>query len=201
MNECLITGMSNVGKTCFLINFAEYMGLKQLKFHVKQVAGYTLINSYSPIEAREKLISVEKNSTKEVQTINLEIPKGKTFKEIKIIDSCGLSEGIHPNKEIRLSMARTLQLIRESELVFHMIDLSTIKSGKEKILFTIDQMILDYASVEKSYAILANKVDLNSGKQNIQLLKSKFKNITILPISALYKTGFLDVKKMVFNYV
>ncbi|MFW6281403.1 MAG: GTPase domain-containing protein [bacterium] len=201
MNECLVTGMSNVGKTCFVINFAEYMGLKKLKFHIKQIAGYTSINSYSPVEAREKLISVEENSTREIHSINLKIPKGKTFKEIKIIDSCGLSEGIHPDKEIRLAMAKTLQLIRESKFIFHMIDLSSIKSHESNILETIDQMILDYASMEKNYAILANKIDLKSAEKNINILKSHFNGMIIIPISALYKTGFLEVKKMVYSYV
>ncbi|MEJ6950545.1 GTPase domain-containing protein [Natronospora cellulosivora (SeqCode)] len=201
MNDCLVTGMSNVGKTCFVINFAEYMGLKELKFHIKQLAGYTSISSYSPVEAREKLISVDENSTREVHTINLEIPKGKTFKEIKIIDSCGLSEGIHPDKAIRLAMANTLRLIRESQFIFHMIDLTNIKNDDNNLLFSIDKMILEYASLEKKYAILANKIDLQSAQKNIELLKARYKNILIIPISALYKKGFQDVKKMVYTYV
>lgn len=203
MNNCLVTGMSNVGKTCFVINFAEYMGIKELKFHVKQVAGYTAINSYTPNEARKKLISVKENSTREVQIIKLEIPKGKTIKELQLIDSCGLSDGIHPEEEIRLAMAKTLKLIRDSNFILHIIDVSNIdknKKGKD-ILLPIDRLILNYASLEKNYAILVNKIDLSFARSNFKLLKSRLKDIIIIPISALYQQGFKEVKKMVLSYV
>ena len=118
MKKCLVTGMPNVGKTCFVINFAEYMGVKELKFHVRQRAGYTAINSYNLSEARKKLISVKENTTKEVQLIKLEINKGKTIRELQLIDSCGLSDGIHPDEEVRRAMARTLRLIRDTNLFY-----------------------------------------------------------------------------------
>lgn len=203
MTDCLVTGMPNVGKTCFVVNFAEFMGLKELKFHVKQVAGYTSISSYTPKEARNKLISVKENSTREVQKIKLEIPKGKTIKELDIIDSCGLSNGIHPEEEVRLAMAKTLRLIRESKCILHIIDISNININRneEKILSPIDRVILNFACIEKNYAILANKIDLSVGRENVNILKKKFNNIIIIPISALYQKGFKEVKKLVLNYV
>lgn len=195
--------MPNVGKTCFVINFAEYMGVKELKLHVKQVAGYTSINSYSLDEARKKLVSVKENTTKEVQVIRLEVPKGKTIKELHLIDSCGLSDGIHPEEEVRLAMAKTLKLIRDTEFILHIIDINNIKKDKKgrDILFPIDRLILDYASLEKKYAILANKMDLTYAQNNFNILKNHLKDIIIIPISALYKEGFKEVKKMVLSYV
>jgi len=203
MADCLVTGMSNVGKTCFVINFAEYMGLKELKFHVKQLEGYTSINSYTPGEARNKLISVESTSTREVQAIKLEIPRGKTFKELKIIDSCGLSDGIHPEEEVRLAMARTIRLIRESSFVLHMIDITNINNIEDydDVLKPIDRLIVDYASLKPNYAILLNKIDLTYASQNLEILKNSFDNILIIPLSALYQQGFKEVKKLVFSYV
>ncbi len=203
MAECLVTGMSNVGKTCFVINFAEYMGLKELKIHVKQIEGYTSINSYTPGEARNKLISVKANSTREVQAIKLEIPRGKTFKELKIIDSCGLSDGIHPEEEVRLAMARTIRLIRESSYILHMIDITNINSDQnyDEVLKPIDRLILDYASLKQNYAVLLNKIDLSYARKNLKLLMQSFENLPIIPISALYQQGFKEVKKLVLNYV
>lgn len=195
--------MPNVGKTCFVINFAEYMGVKELKFHVRQRAGYTAINSYSLSEARKKLISVKENTTKEVQLIKLEINKGKTIRELQLIDSCGLSDGIHPDEEVRLAMARTLRLIRDTEFILHIIDIKNIKNDKKgkDILLPVDRLILDYASMEKKYAILANKMDLSFAEMNLKILKKNIKDIIIIPISALYKEGFKEVKKMVLSYV
>lgn len=195
--------MPNVGKTCFVINFAEYMGVKELKFHVRQRAGYTAINSYSLSEARKKLISVKENTTKEVQLIKLEINKGKTIRELQLIDSCGLSDGIHPDEEVRLAMAGTLRLIRDTEFILHIIDIKNIKNDKKgkDILLPVDRLILDYASMEKKYAILANKMDLSFAEMNLKILKKNIKDIIIIPISALYKEGFKEVKKMVLSYV
>lgn len=195
--------MPNVGKTCFVINFAEYMGVKELKFHVRQRAGYTAINSYSLSEARKKLISVKENTTKEIQLIKLEINKGKTIRELQLIDSCGLSDGIHPDEEVRLAMARTLRLIRDTEFILHIIDIKNIKNDKKgkDILLPVDRLILDYASMEKKYAILANKMDLSFAEMNLKILKKNIKDIIIIPISALYKEGFKEVKKMVLSYV
>lgn len=203
MKKCLVTGMPNVGKTSFVINFAEYMGVKELKLHVKQVAGYTAINNYSLDEARRKLISVKDNATKEVQLIKLEIAKGKSIKELQLIDSCGLSDGIHPDEEIRLAMARTLKLIRDTEFILHIIDINNIKKDKKDrdILLPVDRLILDYASLEKRYAILANKMDLSCAELNFKLLKNHLRDIIIIPISSLYKEGFKEVKKMVLSYV
>lgn len=203
MKKCLVTGMPNVGKTCFVINFAEYMGVKELKFHVRQRAGYTAINSYSLSEARKKLISAKENTTKEVQLIKLEINKGKTIRELQLIDSCGLSDGIHPDEEVRLAMARTLRLIRDTEFILHIIDIKNIKNDKKgkDILLPVDRLILDYASMEKKYAILANKMDLSFAEMNLKILKKNIKDIIIIPISALYKEGFKEVKKMVLSYV
>ncbi|MFW6281698.1 MAG: GTPase domain-containing protein [bacterium] len=201
MTDCLVTGMTNVGKTSFVINFADYMGLKKLKFHVKQVAGYTAINSYTPDEARDKLISIDENSTIDIQQIKLKIPRGKTFKELTIIDSCGLTEGIHPEEEIRLAMAKTIHLIRTSKCILHIIDISTINTEVENPLLPIDKMILDYACNKQNYAILANKIDLIYASINLEILKEKVSDVVIIPISALYKQGFNDIREMVLSYV
>lgn len=203
MSDCLVTGMPNVGKTCFVINFAEYMGLKKLKFHVRQLAGYTSISSYTPGEAMDKLVSYRSNFTRDVQSINLEIPAGKTIKRLEIIDSCGLSDGIHPDEEVRQAMARTIRLIRRSNLILHMIDITNLctQESDDDVLMPIDRMILNYASQEKNYAILANKTDLLQAAENLELLKKNLTDKLIIPISALYQKGFKEVKKLVLSYV
>lgn len=201
MTDCLVTGMTNVGKTCFVINFAEYMGLKELKLDIRQPAGFTSARSYSLVEARNQLVSTKKNFTREIQSVKMEVPVGKVYKELKIIDSCGLSEGIHPEEEIRLSMAHTIRLLRESNLIMHIIDLSNIKPEREEILLPIDKMIMDFASLEKNYVILANKIDLDFVKNNLKVLLEKYSTKKIIPISALYKQGFNEVKHLVLKNV
>lgn len=201
MSECLVTGLPNVGKTCFVINFAEYMGLKELKFNVRQTAGYTSITTFSPVEARRKLISVDSNYTREIQSIKMEIPVGKSFKELNIIDSCGLSSGINPDEEVRLAMAKTIRLLRASKMVLHIIDITNIRTTADRVLLPVDKLIMDYASLEKNYAVLVNKMDLLSSHNNLEVLRKKIRDKIIIPISALYQTGFKEVKKLVLSYV
>ncbi|WP_167935764.1 GTPase domain-containing protein [Halothermothrix orenii] len=193
--------MPNVGKTCFVINFAEYLGLDRLKLSIKQPAGYTSIRSYSVTEAREQLVSPESNFTDSVQSIDIEIPSGKVIKKLKIIDSCGLGDGIHPEYEVRLAMATTIRLIKNSDLILHIIDLTQLNMNSDELLQSVDKMIMNYASLEKNYAILANKVDLKTVKDRVNLLKNVINDKVIIPISALYKYGFKEVKKLVLSYV
>lgn len=200
MVDCLVTGVSNAGKTCFVINFAEYMGLKELKLFVKQQAGYTAVRSYTTNEARDQLVSLQENYTKEVQSVKLEIPVGKVFKELELVDSCGLSDGIHPEETVRIAMARTIRLIRESKIVFHIIDLTTIQPEGE-IILPVDKMIMEYAGREKEYIILANKIDLKYAQEKLPFLKKCTNNYRVLPISALYQKGFKEVRRLVLNYV
>ena len=117
-----------------------------------------------------KLISSDENTTRIVQIIKLKFQR-KTIKELQIIDSCGLSEGIHPEEEVR--MARTLKLIRESNCILHMIDAAKINidNKTEDILLPIDRLIFNYASTEKNYAIMANKIDLLENQEIINILK------------------------------
>jgi len=138
-----------------------------------------------------------------VQSINLEIPAGKTIKRLEIIDSCGLSDGIHPDEEVRQAMARTIRLIRRSNLILHMIDITNLctQESDDDVLMPIDRMILNYASQEKNYAILANKTDLLQAAENLELLKKNLTDKLIIPISALYQKGFKEVKKLVLSYV
>ncbi len=204
MSDCLIVGRPNVGKTSFVINFAEYMGLEKLKIHVKQPAGYTSIKKYMIKDARNILVSEKPNFTKNIQIIKIEIPAGKITKTLKLIDSCGLENGIHSDENIRKSMAVTLKKITKTKLILHIIDINQLIENidNKKILTAIDKMIYKYTKIDKNYAILLNKIDLiNSFKNKFNLIRQKLDFEYVIPISAVNQTGFQKVKKMVLNYV
>ncbi|MFW5998355.1 MAG: GTPase [Bacillota bacterium] len=201
MEECMVIGRPNAGKTCFVLNFAEYMGLKKLKLYKKQTAGYTTIQNYGIDEARNKLISKKSNYTKNLQSIKITIPKGKVKKTLKIVDSCGIKNGIHPDPGIREAMANTIKNIKKANLILHIIDISRINPQSESILTSVDKMIYNYSRIENNYVILLNKIDLEKYKKNIDLIKKHYHSQNIVSISALYKKGFKNVKKMVLKYV
>ena len=199
MARCLILGMPNVGKTCFTLNFAEYLGLKKIKMTIKQPAGFMATQTYHLEQAREELISAEPNKTRSLHSINLNLPLKKGKGELTLLDSCGLADGIHPDKKIRRAMAQTIKKIKESEIILHLIDLRRITDSEEMKIPLIDKMIVDYVEREQAYAILANKIDLKGTNQGLKFLEKELNEVFILPISALYQNGFKEVKSFVWR--
>lgn len=199
MSRCLILGRPNVGKTCFTLNFAEYLGLKKIKMTIQQPAGYMATQTFGIKEAREELISTEPNKTRSLKYIDLNLPMGKGQGQLTLIDSCGLADGIHPDVEIRKAMSQTIRQIRESEIILHIIDLSKLEYDKLLKISIIDDMLLKYVQSSQAYAILANKIDLEYTRKGLDFLRKEFKKILIIPVSALYQLGFREVQSFVWH--
>lgn len=189
MSSALVMGQPNVGKTSFTLNFADYLGVRRLKLTIRQPEGFSSTCSYFIHEAREKLISSKPNETLNLQSITLSLPMGKGRKAFQLLDSCGLSEGIHPEAEMRKAMSQTIRFINQCELIFHLMDVSRI-NGKG----TMDHQINSYASLRPVYCLLVNKMDLPEGEKNYPLLKERYSHHPIIPISATKKEGFKEVK-------
>lgn len=201
-NECVIIGKTNVGKTLFVINFAEYLGCKILKVESVYPDGRQFERLFSIKEATLKLTDSNPHKTKCLHKINVTIPVGKKKKRVLIIDSCGLIEGIHPEEEIRKAISQTLALVRDSKIILHMIDASAVeKKGTLNSLGEVDYQIAQFAQLRSGYAILANKMDLLESKNGLNKLKGEFPANYIIPISALYKRGFKEVKDFVVRNV
>lgn len=199
MSRCLIIGKPNVGKTCFTLNFAEYLGLKKIKMTIQQPAGYLATQTFEIKEAREELISTEPNKTRSLKYIDLNLPMGKGKGKLTLIDSCGLADGIHPDLEIRKAMSQTIRQISESEIILHVIDLARLDQGKFLKISLIDDMLLKYVQSPQAYAILANKIDLEYTRKGLDFLRKELKKIIIIPISALYQLGFREVQSFVWR--
>ena len=199
MSRCLIIGRPNVGKTCFTLNFAEYLGLKKIKMTIQQPAGYLATQTFAIKEAREELISTEPNKTRSLKFIDLNLPMGKSKGQLTLIDSCGLADGIHPDWEIRKAMSETIRQINESQIILHLIDLSKLEQDKLPKITIIDDMLLKYVQSFPAYAILANKIDLESAQKGLDFLHKELKKILIIPISALYQLGFREVQRFVWR--
>ena len=201
MNDCLVVGRPNVGKTCFVVNFADYMGLEKLKVHIKQPAGYTSIKNFEIEDARHELISNKPNFTKNIQIVKLEIPAGKVTKTLKIIDSCGLKNGIHPERKIRKAMAATISKMENSNLILHIIDIKNLNPEQDDFLLPVDRLILNFSRIDKNYVVLINKTDLKEFRENINLFKNNIDSSHVIPISAVYQKNFKEVKRVVLEYV
>ncbi|EOD01052.1 GTPase [Caldisalinibacter kiritimatiensis] len=198
MIKALILGNTNVGKTTFFLNFAEFLGVNKVLIKVEYPSGKILTKEMSLNIARKSLVSNEAHKTLRLQKLTLKIPIFKGKKEVKLIDTTGLIDGIHPNKEIRNAIAQTLEYLNESHIILHIIDITTLHNSKT--LSLIDRQLIDFGKTINNYALLINKIDLEKNKDTL----TKFKNIIDkdvywIPISALYKQGFYEVKKFVVN--
>jgi len=196
--ECLILGKVNVGKTLFLISFAEYLGLKDIEITFLSPDQQAWKMKYSINRAKGLLINPHPHKTRCLQKVTLNLPMGKGKKEIALIDSSGFVEGIHENREIRKGIAQTLSKISKTSVILHLID--TAKVGEMKNLTKmgeVDLQIAQFAQIKGGYALLANKMDIPYAKAGLDHLKQELSDLTIIPISAKEKQGFKEVKAFV----
>ncbi len=199
MKKSIIIGKSNVGKTLFMINFAEFLGLEKIYIIQEFPDGKKLNREMSIEAAREYLSSSSKYKTQCIQSIDISIPVYKGKKEIKIMDTSGLIDGIHPDISIRSGIIQTLERLHTCDIIIHIIDVSLLTQGI--LLSQIDRQIIEYGISRRGYILLANKIDLDKAKIGLNKLKKDYEEVYILPMSALYKTGLDEVKAFVIRSI
>lgn len=192
LQQCLVIGRTNVGKTAFALNFAEYLGLSRVEITFNYPDGFATKQTFRLEHARQELIGQGQHKTRCLQALELDVPAGKTKKMITLTDSSGFSEGIPTDPAVRRAVAQTLLEIKQAALVLHMLDASSPGAVGE-----VDRQIASYADTRGGYVILANKMDLPQAREGLERIRSQFPNQLVLPISALHKRGFKEVKAIV----
>ena len=198
MKECLVIGKANVGKTLFVINFAEYLGLEQIEVMISFPNGFSTVKSYSTPQARRELTGPGAHKTRCLQSIKLEIPARKGRKRVKITDTTGLMDAIHHDVEIRRAIAQTLNTVRQADTIIHMVDVHNLPGANAPALLAeIDYQVAQFAQMRGRYCMLANKIDLPGARENLRRVLRELPGQYVIPISALYKRGFKEVKNFV----
>lgn len=198
MKKCLIIGRPNAGKTLFMLNFAEYLGFENIKIKFVNHDHEIQMEEYTIATAREILSSDTPYKTTCLQSIELDFPVFKGKKTVEILDSSGLIDGIHHNIRMRRAMAQTLAAIKESEMILHIIDISNLMDGNlMEMIGEVDYQLAQYGIIKEGYVILGNKIDLLESRTPIVRLQKEFPDHYIIPISALTKQGFGEVKTYV----
>lgn len=200
--ECIIIGKTNVGKTLFAINFAEYLGCKAINIISIYPDGRQIENSFTIREAILQLTNEKPHKTRCLNKLAVIIPVGKKKKRLMILDSTGIIDGIHPDSNVRKAISQTLAKIRDCKIILHMIDVSNVlNKGLINSLGEVDYQIANFAQMRTGYAMLANKIDIPGSELGLDKLKEEFPGNYILPISALYKRGFKEVKEFVVRNI
>jgi predicted GTPase len=210
VRRSLVVGRTNVGKTLFCIQFAEYIGVKDLVWLVERTDGKTEQRRMSFAEAKKSLTDPSHHMTRCLQSVYLELPRGKGLRQFLLTDATGLSEGIHPDESVRRAMAQTLKAMLGSDVVLHVVDANAIgeypdcmeradTSRSNPVWSELDEQLLTFGERHDGYIVLANKMDLPSAKQGYKALCRRLTRHRVVPISALYRSGFREVKNHVWR--
>ncbi|MCL6453751.1 MAG: 50S ribosome-binding GTPase [Alicyclobacillus sp.] len=211
MRRSLVIGSANVGKTLFCIHFARYLGLRQLRWFVEQADGTTEQRQLAVEEAVRLLSGPAAHRTRQLQTVSLDVPRGKVNRQVLLTDTTGLAEGIHTDPLLREAMAQTLQALAEAQVILHIVDAARIGTSADKAgdvgraaravgWSPVDEQLADYGQAVGGYLILANKMDLPGAKQGYQFLRKRYSKQRVVPISALTGSGFREVRQHVWRY-
>jgi 50S ribosomal subunit-associated GTPase HflX len=202
LKKCTIIGKTNVGKTLFLINFAGYLGLKFLDISLCDDKKILKKYKLSINQAIYELVNDQTHKTRCLQSIIVDVPMGKGKKKLQLIDTVGLIDGIHSNIEIRKAISHTLTIVRVSDIILHIVDAAS--AGRDELpssMGEVDYQLAQFAQLKRGYAILANKMDLPDAKEGLDKIKSEFSGNLIIPISALHKKGFKEVRTFVAHNI
>ena len=199
MKKTVIIGRPNAGKTLFMINFAQYLGINRIYLTQEFPDGKILNKEMSIESARKSLSSNQEFKTQCVQKIEIKIPVYKGRKHLKLIDTSGFDDGIHPSLKVRNGIIQTLEKINEADVILHIIDISLLLN--KHIISQIDRQIINFGMTKRGYTLLPNKIDLDNNKQGLKILKSEYPNRYMIPISAKYSYGFDEVKSFVIRCI
>ena len=202
MKRCIVIGKANVGKTLFTLQFADYLGIDRLEITFEEPSGKRSSRTYDLKTAIEELSSPEPHQTRRLQRIRLELPVGKGVKRFDIIDTSGLMEGIHTDASVRRAMAQTLAAVRDADLILHLVDASrAAQDGVVRAVGEVDYQVAQFALAREGYLILANKVDLPGAERGLERIRQEFAGHPVVPISALSRQGFREVKRFVWRWI
>ncbi|MCY0909569.1 GTPase [Sulfobacillus sp. hq2] len=199
--DALVIGKPNVGKSLFVLNFASYLGLREIRLDVMSSDDRVSVRRVSLEDAKRKLVSHTAHKTLLPRRVDLVLPNGKNPKHLSIIDTVGISEGIHHVADVRQAMASTLARISSADMVLHLVDVSRLGHKSIEAPGPVDEEIARYAKLLGPYAILANKVDKPGAADGVHQLREQFRGIPVIPISALTRRGFREVKALIFRYM
>lgn len=199
MKKTVVIGRPNAGKTLFMINFAEYLGIKKIFLTQEFPDGRILNKEMSIDNARSNLSSSKEFNTQCVQGVEVKIPVYKGKKQFKLLDTSGFEDGIHPSLNIRNGIIQTLEKIKEADLIFHLIDISIL--ANKGIISQIDKQIIEFGKTKRGYLLLPNKTDIDSSAAGLSRLKQDYLKTFMIPISAKYKDGFDEVKSFVIRSI
>lgn len=208
-DECIIAkgGRGGRGNTAFKTlnnpapNFSEKGEPgeeKNIKVEIKLLADVGLVGM--PSVGKSTIISKISNSKPKIAeyhftTINPNLGVVKTIdnRSFTVVDLPGLIEGASLGQGLG---DKFLKHIERTRIIAHVIDMSSTEGRDPYEDYTkICKELNDFNPnlLKKEQIIIANKMDLETSKNNLKEFKNKVKDIKIFEVSALENKGFDEV--------
>lgn len=198
MKRCIVIGKPNTGKTLFVLNFARYLGARDLAISFEDAEGQMRSMSYSVEAAIKEFTGQTAHLTRSIQSVVVELPARKGRQAVEISDTTGLSEGVHSDSAIRRAMAKSLMRLGSADIILHMMDAANaFRSGRAEEIGETDREVYLLGRAQGGYCILANKMDLPGAEAGLVKIRKAFPGSSVFPISALKMEGFREVRRFV----
>lgn len=198
MKRIIVLGQTNAGKTLFTLNFAAYLGADSVTITFQNQKDGVFKRTLLITEAIDLLVSRLEHFTRDIQSTTLSLPWGKGNRNFELLDTAGLTDGIHENIQIRTAMAQTLAMVRKADIILHILDCDKIATVDIlRSIGEVDYQVAQFGQLRDGYVILANKMDLPGSSAGLAKIKAEFPGNRVIAISALEKRGFREVKDYV----
>ncbi len=192
--DLIIVGRPNVGKTLLMINFAAYLGLRELRVEVPDEDGVSRTERLSLDKARRQLVSLYAPKTTSVQAVPVDVALGRQRLRVMVLDTPGMTEGIRDQPDERRQTALTLERLMTASLIFHVIDAPAIRTRRQEPLGALDTALVEFGRKMDSYLVVANKMDRPGGHDGLKRFRESHRGVTVVPVSCLTRRGFRELK-------
>ncbi len=193
-------GRPNAGKSLFVINFAAYLGLKEIRVEALDGDGTARRQRLAIDLARRQLVSHVPYKTMALQTVHIDLMGTKSKHALTLTDTVGITEEIPGELVVRRAIAIVLSRLSLGPMVFHIVDASAVGYSSIETVSLVDDGLARYAGSITTYAILATKMDKEGAKVGLDRLRERFQGYPIIPISGVTRRGFKDVKSFILRH-
>lgn len=195
--DACVVGRPGVGKTLFVLRFAQWCGQRRLLLRQEAPGSEGAWEELDPAAAVARLVGGEAPTTRALQEVEVPWRQGKRVVRLRLLDTVGLTEGVHPDPLLRRAMAETLAAVMESRVVLHVLDGPRIGQEPRRLLDEedLDAQIGRYGERRGHYAVLVNKLDRPGGRAGLEAARRAWPRRVVLGISALEGWGFAGVRR------
>lgn len=198
MNINLVAvGASRVGKTLFCINFAEYLGAKNLCYTENGPLGRNR-GVVLPHDARNLMVHPGPRCNGVVRTFAVNLPLGNP-RRIALVDTASLKAKTPLPRSERVKLILTLQALEEANAVLYLVDLSCGDPAHLDFAMEAGLRLADLCRRSaKPFFTLGSKCDLAPSARD--LLRVPFSpGGKLIPVSSLTREGFPQLRKRLLD--